>query len=81
MEVAVYRSSRKADTYLLVRVEDGLCRVPEELVAHFGEAQFSFRFELAPGRRLLRIDAADLEARLLEAGYWLQLPPPAERPA
>lgn len=77
-EVEVYRSNRKADTYLLVRVEDGLSRVPEELVVHFGEAVPSFRFELTEDRRMPRIDAGELRARLIETGFWLQLPPPSE---
>jgi len=78
VEVEVYKSRKRAETYLLVRAADGLTRVPEELIRHFGEAQFSFRFELTGERRLSRIDPADLLARLQDPGYWLQLPPPAE---
>jgi uncharacterized protein len=78
MDVAVYKSSRKRDTYLLVRVEDALTRVPAELFDLFGEATFSFQFVLDENRRMPRIDTADLRARLSEAGYWLQLPPAVE---
>lgn len=80
IEVEVYRSRKRAETYLLVRAEDGLSRVPEALITHFGTAEFSFRFDLTGERRLPRIDSGDLLARLQEAGYWLQLPPPAELP-
>lgn len=78
MEVEVYRSRRRAETYLLVRVEDGLSRVPEELVRHFGEAESSFRFTLTDERRLARIDPRELRDRLVQTGFWLQMPPPSE---
>lgn len=78
MEVAVYRSSRKIDTYLLVQVEEALSRVPAALFEHFGEAIFSFQFTLGGDRRMPRIDASELDRKLRETGYYLQLPPPAE---
>jgi uncharacterized protein YcgL (UPF0745 family) len=80
MEVEVYRSRKRVETYLLVRAEDGLGRVPKELFQHFGEALFSFRFTLDGERRLSRIDPLELRDRLLATGYWLQLPPPMEVP-
>ena len=78
MEVSVYRSSKKVDTYLLVPMEEALSRVPEALFEHFGEAIFSFQFTLGSDRRMPRIDARDLNRKLREVGYYLQLPPPAE---
>ncbi len=78
MEVAVYRSSKRIDTYLLVPIEDALSKVPEALLEHFGEAIFSFQFTLGGGRRMPRIDARELDRKLREVGYYLQLPPPAE---
>ncbi len=78
MEVAVYRSSKRIDTYLLVVVEEALSKVPEALLAHFGEAIFSFQFTLGADRKMPRIDAGELDRKLREVGYHLQLPPPAE---
>ncbi len=78
MEVEVYKSRRRPDTYLLVQAEEGLSRVPEELTIHFGEAELSFRFTLTEERRLARIDPVELRSRLVQTGYWLQIPPPQE---
>jgi len=78
MEVAVYRSLKRIDTYLLAQVEEALSKVPEALLAHFGEAVFSFQFTLVTDRRMPRIDAVELGRKLREVGYYLQLPPPAE---
>lgn len=78
MEVAVYRSSKKIDTYLLVPVEHALSKVPEALFEHFGEAIFSFQFTLGHDRRMPRVNAHELDRKLREVGYYLQLPPPVE---
>ena len=80
MEVAVYRSSKKVDTYLLVPAAESLARVPEALFELFGEAIFSFQFTLGAERRLPRIDASELQTRLSSTGYYLQLPPAVDTP-
>ncbi|MCP5183652.1 MAG: YcgL domain-containing protein [Pseudomonadales bacterium] len=78
MEVHVYRSRRRMDTYLLVPALEQLARVPEALLGHFGEPELSFTFTLTAERSLQRIDGAELLARLAEQGFYLQLPPPRE---
>ena len=78
MEVSVYRSLRRQDTYLLVPEADALENVPEPLLEHFGEAHFSFTFTLTDNRSLQRIDPQALREQLDTAGYFLQLPPPEQ---
>ncbi len=77
MEIAVYRSSRKKDTYLLLRAEDDLAEVvPDALMGQFGEATHSFSFTLTSESTLQRIDHETLRKRLEDDGFYLQLPPP-----
>ncbi len=76
MEVSVYRGSKKKDTYILVREEDALERVPEALLSQFGEAALSFSFTLTDERKMPRVDPVELRLRLIEDGFYLQLPPP-----
>ena len=76
MEISVYRSDRKPDTYLLVRVEEGLSRVPETLLKTFGTPSHSFDFTLDDGKQLQRVEPDVLKAQLTESGFYLQLPPP-----
>ena len=76
MEVAVYKSARRPDTYLLVPEADALARVPEALLEHFGSPSHSFTFTLTEESTLQRVDVPTLRERLAEEGYYLQLPPP-----
>ena len=76
--VQVFRSRRRDETYLLVDRSEGLARVPEPLLAHFGPAEPAFVFLLTSDRRLAHAEAgAVLEALELQ-GFYLQLPPPDE---
>lgn len=70
----VYRSRRKSDTYLYVRADAGLARVPQPLLAQLGTLEVAMELQLDAGRRLARIDAAELMALIDERGYFLQLP-------
>lgn len=69
----IYRSSRKADTYLYVLEKDDFSEVPEELMTVFGEPEFSFSFNLTSDRQLAKEDSAEVLANLKEKGYHLQL--------
>ena len=76
MEVAVYKSARRPDTYLLVPEADALARVPEALLEHFGSPSHSFTFTLTNESTLQRVDVSTLREQLTQDGYYLQLPPP-----
>lgn len=71
----VYRSSRKPDVYLYVNKIEGLARVPEDLLATFGNPEHAFLFKLTPDRKLAKEDAVKVIKNLDEQGYHLQLPP------
>ena len=71
----VYKSPGKEDYYLYVQAEDGLSRVPAELLKQFGDLEKALSFELDEDRRLAREDPAIVMQNLKDKGYHLQLPP------
>ncbi|MEZ5536477.1 MAG: YcgL domain-containing protein [Thiolinea sp.] len=75
MQCYVYRSKRKQKTYLFIPRQDDFSDVPESLVKLFGEAEFSFDFELTATRKLVMADAAEVLRNINENGFFLQLPP------
>ncbi|MEE4189956.1 MAG: YcgL domain-containing protein [Halieaceae bacterium] len=74
----VYRSPRKEQMYLYVSKADGLERVPEALLAQFGEPEPIMLLNLDGSRKLARADADEVVAQIDERGYYLQMPPSAE---
>ncbi|MFC3914113.1 YcgL domain-containing protein [Pseudaeromonas sharmana] len=76
MICAVYKSAKKADTYLyLIRRDDFSC-VPTELMGLFGKPQFVMLLPLESRERLALVDKHKLQDALQAQGYFLQLPPP-----
>jgi hypothetical protein len=75
MHVFVYKSLRKADTYLYLLAKDGFDAVPEPVRAPLGTLQAVLEFDLVEGRRLARADAQVVRTNLLARGFHLQLPP------
>jgi len=77
----VFRSPRREGMYLYVDKEEGLARVPPELLKSFGAPQQVMLLALTPERRLARADRAEVEAQVRSQGFFLQLPPgPENRP-
>jgi hypothetical protein len=81
MRCYVYRSPRKADTYLYVAEKDSFSQVPQALMALFGEPELALELELTPARRLAAADAPEVIARLQVQGYYLQMPSQNPLPA
>ena len=79
-EVAVYRSAKKADTYLYLPVEDDLESLPEGLASLFGRAIFAMELTITPDLKMSRLNAEEVLVGLQEKGYVLQLPPPSNAP-
>ena len=75
MHVFVYKSLRKADTYLYLLVREGFDVVPEAVRAPLGALQPVLEFDLVEGRRLARADPRVVRANLLDRGFHLQFPP------
>lgn len=75
MRCLVYRSTRRADTYLYLAHEDAIDDLPEPLRMQLGRLEFALEFDLTPERRLARGDARVVLAQIEDSGYYLQLPP------
>ena len=78
MLCAIYKSSKKAETYLYVEKRDDFSNVPEPLMTTFGKPVFVILFDLAGSKSLLRIDNAKVMQQIQDKGFYLQLPPKAE---
>jgi hypothetical protein len=75
---AVYKSSKKADTYLFVEKRDDFTKVPDALMTTFGRPVFVLILNLAKRDKLGFADIESVKASLSDKGYYLQLPPPQE---
>jgi len=73
--VVVYRSPRVENLYLFVDREEGMVRVPEELLTRFGEPEEALSLVLTPDRSLARADARSVLDAIELNGFYLQLPP------
>ncbi|HVI59706.1 MAG TPA: YcgL domain-containing protein [Luteimonas sp.] len=77
MHAYVYKSLRKADTYVYLAVRDDFESLPEPLRGQLGPLQFVLDVALTPGRKLAREDAAAVRDNLATRGFHLQFPPSA----
>lgn len=71
----VYRSRRKAETYLYVADELSFDDLPAELREAFGEPVLVMQLTVDEDRRLARVDTSQLLKKLETEGFYLQLPP------
>lgn len=78
MICAVYKSLKKAETYLYVLKRDDFSSVPEVLLSTFGTPKLVTLLNLAKRDKLAIADKDKLVAALTEKGFYLQLPPPKE---
>ncbi len=76
MQSFVYKSVRKADTYVFLRESESFDVLPVSLAETLGELQFVIEVELVPQRKLAREDVTVVMANLAERGFHLQMPPP-----
>ncbi|MBY5991421.1 YcgL domain-containing protein [Ferrimonas balearica] len=78
MICAVYKSSRKADTYLFLPKRDDFSKVPAPLMEVFGTPIFVMLLPMTKVKQLGQSDLEKVKAELTEKGFYLQLPPPTE---
>jgi len=78
MLCAVYKSLKKEQTYLFVKQRDDFSDVPEALLTTFGTPSLVTLFNLANKDKLAMADIVKVKEKLIEQGYYLQLPPPIE---
>ncbi|QSX38755.1 YcgL domain-containing protein [Shewanella sedimentimangrovi] len=78
MICAVYKSSRKAETYLFVPKRDDFSQVPDALMDMFGTPTLVMMLPLQKRQVLGLADINKVRSELADKGYYLQLPPPTE---
>jgi len=76
MQCFVYKSLRRADTFVYLRERDAFELLPSTLAATLGTLSFVIELALSPERRLAREDVDTVIANLQGPGFHLQLPPP-----
>lgn len=72
---AIYRSAKKADSYLYVERESDFARVPRALLDMLGPLTLVMSLELHPQRKLAQVEVMHVMERLQHQGYYLQMPP------
>ena len=78
MICAVYKSSKKDETYLYLPKKDDFSAVPKALLDTFGKPTFVMLLPLSKREKLALVDIDKLKSELDEKGFYLQLPPPKE---
>lgn len=74
MHAYVYKSQRKADTYVYLAARDAFDVLPAQVLAQLGALTFVLDVALTPDRTLARGDAAAVRERLRTHGFHLQMP-------
>lgn len=78
MLCVIYKSSKKAETYLFVKQRDDFSDVPKELKSLFGQPILVTVLNLASRDKLAMSDINKVKEGLINNGFFLQLPPPQE---
>ena len=76
MQCFVYKSARRAETYVYLRERDAFDLLPAPLAATLGPLNFVIELSLSPERKLAREDVDTVIANLRGPGFHLQVPPP-----
>ncbi|MFT7287147.1 MAG: hypothetical protein ACI87W_001259 [Halieaceae bacterium] len=71
----IFRSPKREGMYLYVPREEGLERVPEQLLDVFGTPVRAMTLRLTAEKKLARVDVKEVIAALQQQGYYLQMPP------
>ena len=71
----VYKSLKKADTYVYLAGRDDFERLPGPLRAQLGALQFVLEVDLSTRRTLAQADPVVVMANLATRGFHVQFPP------
>ena len=71
----VYRSERKAETYLYVALQQPFEELPAALREAFGPPTLVMQLRLSETRPLARVDVRQVMEQIKTQGFYLQLPP------
>ena len=79
MQCFVYKSLRKAETYVFLKSAETVDVLPGPIAEQLGTLAFVIEIELSAKRKLARADVDEVMVNLDAQGYHLQFPPsPAE---
>lgn len=78
MLCAVYKSSKKDETYLYLPKRDDFSRVPEPLMTSFGKATLVMMMQFKDDTKMAIADPEKVKSEIKEKGFYLQIPPPKE---
>jgi uncharacterized protein YcgL (UPF0745 family) len=78
MLCSVYKSAKKAQTYLFINKRDDFSEVPEALMKMFGKPELVTVLNLATKDKLGFADLTKVKESLAEQGYYLQITPKEE---
>ena len=78
MKCAVYRSNRKAGTYLFVTDAEDLGNLPDDLKARLEPLEWVMAIDLAERETLAATRPATVIDSIESRGFFLQLPPGEE---
>ena len=80
MKTFVYKSTKRADTYVYLAERDAFGVLPAPLAERLGPLVFVLEVDLTPERKLARTDPAVVRANLAAHGFHVQAPPLTELP-
>lgn len=72
--IEVFRSKRKADTYLYLPKDADQAELPAPLRQVFGDTEFVIGLDLQPERELARFSGAEVLEAIESQGFFLQMP-------
>lgn len=76
LEVKIFRSSKKMDTYIYLPIDAEFDDLPEALRKQFGRTVFVMDLLLTTSLKLALFDAAMVMQGIAKDGFFLQFPPP-----
>jgi len=74
IECAVYKSSKKDETYVFIPTGTPLSDLPDELIKVLGQAEMVMTLNLTPEKQMARGTAAEVIESINKQGFHLQLP-------
>jgi len=75
---AVYKASKRADTYLYVQNKDDFSKVPDALLKAVGKPVFVMLIPIQKRAHIANLPTKEFVEKLESEGFYLQLPPKAE---
>ncbi|MEZ7818898.1 MAG: hypothetical protein ACI883_001546 [Candidatus Azotimanducaceae bacterium] len=76
IQVKIFRSSKKMDTYIYLPVDAEFDELPEALRKQLGRTVFVMELSLTTSLKLALFDATTVMQGIAKDGFFLQFPPP-----